>query len=76
LHEQLFTEDQDFCDYPDRGIFVIKVILATVEEFLLCARLLSENFIFVGFDLPKSLFYKRENSAFLGEELARRDSTV
>lgn len=59
-NEQLFPEDQDLCDDPDRGIFVIKVIVAAVEDFLLCEfLLLSENFIFVVFDLSKNPFYKR-----------------
>lgn len=28
----MFIEYQDFCDDPDRGMFVITVIIATIEE--------------------------------------------
>lgn len=38
LGEQLFSEDQDFWDGPDRGVFVIVWIIAATKEFLLRAK--------------------------------------
>lgn len=53
LGERLFTEDQDFCDGSDRGVFVITLIIATIEGFL--------PFVYVISDLPKNPLYRRGN---------------
>lgn len=37
---------------------MIKLIIATIEEVLLCARHIAEHFIYVISDLPKNPSYK------------------
>lgn len=40
------------------GVFVMKLIIATVEELLPRARHIAEHFIYVICDLPKNALYK------------------